>query len=50
MVRKDVYDSIQAKRREIILSPQEAAMLDEKMDRLRARLKFLGEQVWCRGR
>jgi MinD-like ATPase involved in chromosome partitioning or flagellar assembly len=42
---REVYDSIQAKRREVVLSPQETATLDDKMDRLRARLKFLGEQV-----
>lgn len=40
---REVYDSIQTRRREVALSPLEAATLDDKMDRLRARLKFMGE-------
>jgi len=42
---REVYDSIQEKRKEVSLSPEEAATLDSKMDRLRARLKFLGEPL-----
>lgn len=42
---RKVYDSILEKRKAVALTPDEAATLDGKMDRLRARLKFLGEQV-----
>jgi hypothetical protein len=42
---REVYNSVIAKRREITLSGSERAVLDDKMDRLRARLKFMGEQV-----
>lgn len=37
------YDSICERRKEVTLSESEAACLDQKMDRLRARLRSLGE-------
>lgn len=42
---RKVYDAILTKRKEVPLSADEAAALDSKLDRLRARLKFLGEPV-----
>lgn len=42
---RNVYDSILEKRKEVSLSENEASLLNDKMDRLRARLKFLGEIV-----
>lgn len=39
------YDSICARRKELKLSDDESAWLDQKMDRLRARLRSLGEAV-----
>jgi hypothetical protein len=47
VVRKtrEVYDSILAKRKNLRMSGTDATVLDGKMDRLRARLKFMGEAV-----
>lgn len=42
---REVYESILARRRQIALSDREANLLDDKMDRLRARLRFFGESV-----
>jgi Arc/MetJ family transcription regulator len=42
---RSVYDSILERRREVGLSYREANLLDDKMDRLRARLRFMGEAV-----
>ena len=42
---REVYDSILAKRKNLVLSDDDAAVLNGKVDRLRARLKFLGEAV-----
>jgi hypothetical protein len=42
---RNIYDSILEKRKEVSLSENEASLLNDKMDRLRARLKFLGEIV-----
>lgn len=42
---RNMYDSILEKRKEVSLSENEASLLNDKMDRLRARLKFLGEIV-----
>lgn len=45
---RNVYDAIIDKRKRVTLSASEAAALNDKMDRLRARLKFLGEPVYRR--
>lgn len=42
---RETYELIRAKRKNLTMSVSETAALNEKMDRLRARLKFLGEQV-----
>ncbi|MGA8530032.1 MAG: hypothetical protein WB622_09980 [Acidobacteriaceae bacterium] len=42
---RETYDLILAKRKNLVLSVGDTASLDDKMDRLRARLKFLGEAV-----
>jgi hypothetical protein len=42
---RETYALIRAKRKNLTMSASEAALLDEKMDRLQARLKFLGEPV-----
>lgn len=42
---RNIYDSILERRKEVSLSENEANLLNDKMDRLRARLKFLGEIV-----
>ena len=42
---REVYDSILAKRGKITLSASDTTTLDNKIDRLRARLKFMGEAV-----
>jgi hypothetical protein len=42
---RSVYESILERRREITLSAREGSLLDDKMDRLRARLKFMGESI-----
>jgi hypothetical protein len=42
---REVYDSILVKRMKLPLSAGDTASLDNKMDRLRARLKFMGEPV-----
>lgn len=42
---KTTYGSIRAVRRELTISPNEAAALDLKLDRLQATLRFLGETV-----
>ncbi|HEX3987775.1 MAG TPA: hypothetical protein VHX13_14360 [Acidobacteriaceae bacterium] len=42
---REVYDSILARRKKTALSARDAATLNAKMDRLQARLKFMGEVV-----
>lgn len=42
---RDAYESIQAKRKGVRMTEAQRAALDEKMDRLRARLRFIGERV-----
>ncbi|MGB7135025.1 MAG: hypothetical protein WBD46_07040 [Acidobacteriaceae bacterium] len=42
---RQAYDSASERRKTLKLSVSDAAQLDDKMDRLRARLKFLGETV-----
>lgn len=42
---RETYDLILAKRKNLKMSASDTACLDDKMDRLRARLKLLGEQV-----
>lgn len=42
---REAYDSILAKRKKLPMSASDAAALDSKIDRLRARLKFMGEAV-----
>ena len=42
---REVYENILKKRAEVQLSEQEAALFDGKMERLRARLRFMGEPV-----
>lgn len=42
---RTVYDSISLKRERVALSASESAMLDDKMDRLRARLRVLGKVI-----
>lgn len=42
---RETYESAQERRKTLQLSPSEAAELDDKMDRLRARLRLLGEVV-----
>jgi hypothetical protein len=42
---RNVYDSIVAKRKELNVCGEDAEALDEKMERLRARLRVLGEAV-----
>lgn len=44
-VSRDTYQSIQTRRRETPMTDEEQAALEEKMDRLRARLRFIGEGV-----
>jgi hypothetical protein len=44
-VSRDTYESIQTRRREVPMTDEEKAALDEKMDRLRTRLGFIGEGV-----
>jgi hypothetical protein len=39
------YESLQSRRKELRLTPNQAAALDEKLDRIRTRLRFLGEPV-----
>ncbi|HEX3661035.1 MAG TPA: hypothetical protein VHU89_06365 [Acidobacteriaceae bacterium] len=40
---REVYEAVRLKRKQVELSEQETARLDDRMDRLRARLRFLGE-------
>jgi len=42
---RETYDMIRAKRKNLAMSATDTAALDEKMDRLRARLRFMGEAV-----
>lgn len=42
---RQTYDSILAKRQELSLSDQDAALLSDKVKRLRSRLKLMGETV-----
>jgi hypothetical protein len=42
---RETYDSICERRRTTTLSEGEAASLDDKLERLRARLRFLGDPV-----
>jgi hypothetical protein len=42
---RETYDLILTKRRNLTISAGDSTLLDDKMDRLRARLKFLGEKV-----
>lgn len=42
---RETYDTIQAKRKELALSERDAAALDHKMERLRIRLRVLGNPV-----
>jgi hypothetical protein len=42
---RETYDLIRAKRKNLTLSASEANAIDDKIDRLRARLKFMGEVV-----
>lgn len=42
---RSMYDSTLEKRKEVRLSENEASLLNKEMNRLKARLKFLGEIV-----
>jgi len=42
---RHLYESIGERRKTLTLSEREAASLEDNMDRLRARLRFLGESV-----
>jgi hypothetical protein len=42
---RETYNLILTKRRNLTISAGDSALLDDKIDRLRARLKFLGEKV-----
>jgi hypothetical protein len=42
---RESYDAIRLRRKTIKLSGRESASLDDKMDRLRAGLRFFGEAV-----
>lgn len=40
---RETYDMIRAKRKNLTMSAGDASVLDDKLDRLRARLKFMGD-------
>lgn len=42
---KETYELIEAKRKNLRMTATDATILNDKMDRLRARLKFMGEAV-----
>jgi len=42
---RETYELIRAKRKNLTMSASDVTVLDDKMDHLRARLRFLGEQV-----
>jgi hypothetical protein len=42
---RTVYESLLGRHSEVLLNPDELALFNSKMDRLRARLKFMGEAV-----
>lgn len=42
---RETYESILAKRKKLPMSDADSAALTDKLDRLRARLKFMGEEI-----
>jgi hypothetical protein len=42
---RTVYDSLLARHGEVLLPPDELALFNDKMNRLRDRLRFMGEAV-----
>lgn len=42
---RETYDLIQAKRKNLVLSASEAKAIGDKVDRLRARLRLMGEAI-----